>query len=257
MTRRAAAMMAGSSGTGWAAAAASSLRLGVMQAAPLYLGEVGGFGVDEDGDVRLVRGGDDLGGDAVGEGTLAVIGEDDGADAGEPGSGGGEEGGFFGGVDGGLAFLVGADDLLVGGDEAGLAGGGAGGGVDDGGGDAGAGGEAADGVAGGVEADEAGEDGGAAEGGDVAGDVAGAAEHFAGLAEAEDGDGGFGGDALHVAIGEAVEHDVADAEDGDVGEVHWGGLPFRVVKPGGALGCSVAQVGWGEHACLGGGSVSA
>ncbi len=44
------------------------------------LGEVGGLGVDEDGDVAAARGADSGGAELVGERPLRIVGEDDGVD---------------------------------------------------------------------------------------------------------------------------------------------------------------------------------
>ncbi len=67
-------------------------------------------------------------------------------------------------------------------------------------------------------APEAGEQRLAAEAGEVHGDVGGAAGSLVAVRVAEDGDGGFGGDAVDVADDVAIEHEVADDEDTDVVE---------------------------------------
>ena len=183
-------------------------------------GEVAALGVDEDGDGAGAGQGDQVGGDGRAHDALAVVGEQDGAGALDGGGGGLHQVLLFLGLEGEGAFLVGADDLLRGCHVAAFADGGAGGGGDEGGDDAGyGGGEAADGAAGVVVGEQSDQDGAAAEGGDVVGDVAAAAQHLAGFAQADHGDRRLGRDAVDIAAQEAVEHDVADAQDGDTGEI--------------------------------------
>ena len=55
---------------------------------------------------------------------------------------------------------------------------------------------------------------------DVAGDIAGAAEHALGALQQQHRDRRFRRDALGVAIGEAIEHDVAKTQDRGVREIH-------------------------------------
>jgi hypothetical protein len=51
-------------------------------------------------------------------------------------------------------------------------------------------------------------------------DVAGTVQHLLRPGEPDDGDRRLGGDPLDLAVHETVEHDVTDAEDDDVGEIH-------------------------------------
>ncbi len=125
--------------------------------------------------------------------------------------------GFDGGR--GIAALdVEAEELLGAADDAGLGDGGERAGDDAGGVDAGAvedGGQL--GLLG-VVAPEAAEEGLAAEAGEVHGDVGCAACALVAAGVAEDGNRGFGRDALDVAVDVAVEHDVADDEDFELAE---------------------------------------
>jgi hypothetical protein len=119
----------------------------------------------------------------------------------------------------GLAgFDVEAEELLRAADDAGLGDGGERGGDDPGGVD-GCGFEGSGELALlGVGAPETGKESLAAEAGEVHGDVGGAAGTLVAVGVAQDGDGGFGGDAVDLAEDVAVEHEVADDEDADVVE---------------------------------------
>ena len=71
----------------------------------------------------------------------------------------------------------------------------------------------------------------AAEGREVAGDVAGAAGHGQRPAEPHHRDRRLGRDPLHRAVEEAVEHDVAEDEDAQRGEVeHAAGIDPRMAE---------------------------
>ncbi len=132
-----------------------------------------------------------------------------------------QQGRTLGFGEGAEALLVGANDLLLAGDEAGLADG-----------RARVGGDAvrldpglacqqlAQAGAGRVLSDQAHEHGFAAQGGDVVGHIAGAAEHLLGPAQPDDRHWSFRGDPFDVAVDITVEHHVADAQDADAGKVH-------------------------------------
>ena len=70
----------------------------------------------------------------------------------------------------------------------------------------------------GVIAPEAGEEGLAAKAGEVEGNIRGAAGAIVALGVAQNGNRGFGGDAIDFALDVAIKHDVADDKDAEVAE---------------------------------------
>ena len=186
---------------------------------PGVTGEVVGFGVDEDGNAVGASGAD--GGEAEfgGERAFGVVGEDDGVDlGGELGDALGETGDLFGG-NGIGAFDIEAEELLAAPDDAGLGRGG------------GARRETMPRVS--TRAASSSEASWVASASSpqrparkawqprparLRGDVSGAAGAIEALGMAEHGDRGFGRDAVDLALNVAVEHDIADDEDAEVGE---------------------------------------
>ncbi len=188
---------------------------------PPVAGEIVGFGIDEHRHAGAAGRRDRVRHDRGFQRGLAVIRQDQRAATGEPGIDSRHQRRLFLGEKPGAAFVVGAHYLLAAGDEARLADRRPAGAHHQSGFDAGALlQDAAQPGARLVLADQADQDRARAERGDVARHVAGAARHFACFAQPDHRDRRFGRDTLDLAVQEAVQHDVAQAQNGQPGEIH-------------------------------------
>ncbi len=183
--------------------------------------EVAALRIDEGRNSRLFGQVDDGAGRRPIDHTLVVVRQNHRADLSDVVLRGLQQGRLLLRAQGVVLLLVRADHLLLACDEACLADGGALARLDAGVVDAAARGQdPPQSFTRIVRADQADDHGPTAEGGDVAGHIARATQHLLGAAELQHRHRRLGGNPFDVAVDVSVEHQVADAEHGDVGEIH-------------------------------------